>query len=156
MKAIRQIHFPTFAIKVLVVSGFIYLLSACNSENTPKIFELEGCSASNQIEKVTATPTFIDETTQKEYATYYPEMANRAGIEGTVIVRFEIDTSGMARQAFVDKGIGGGADESSLNAVLEASFIPARFESDPICTKVFAILTFDLEETDNVTMTLEY
>lgn len=47
----------------------------------------------------------------------YPKEAVQAGIEGTVIVAFEIDDNGIVHQPQIVKGIGYGCDEEALRLV---------------------------------------
>lgn len=47
----------------------------------------------------------------------YPEEAIRAGVEGIVVVEFEVDDNGQVTQAKVLKGIGFGCDEEALRIV---------------------------------------
>ena len=56
----------------------------------------------------------------------YPEMASKAGIEGTVNVQFVINKNGQVENPKILKGIGGGCDEEALRAVKEAEFTPGK------------------------------
>lgn len=56
----------------------------------------------------------------------YPREAILAGIEGTVIISFIVDTRGNVTNAKVVRGIGGGCDEEALRVVKEMKFKPAR------------------------------
>lgn len=47
----------------------------------------------------------------------YPEQAKSLGIEGTVIVVFEINSDGSISNAEILRGIGGGCDEEALKVV---------------------------------------
>lgn len=56
----------------------------------------------------------------------YPEQAQRAGIEGRVIVQFIVNEDGEVEEnnTKVVRGIGGGADEEAVRCVKEAEFKP--------------------------------
>ena len=56
----------------------------------------------------------------------YPELAKRAGIEGTVILEVSINHEGEVLEAKVKQGLGYGCDEAALEAVARARFHPAR------------------------------
>lgn len=56
----------------------------------------------------------------------YPELAKRAGIEGTVILEVSINHEGKVIEAKVKQGLGYGCDEAALEAVTRARFHPAR------------------------------
>jgi protein TonB len=47
----------------------------------------------------------------------YPSQARRIGIEGTVIVRFVVNTDGSIQDVEVLRGIGGGCDEIAKNVI---------------------------------------
>lgn len=47
----------------------------------------------------------------------YPEEALQKGIEGKVVVQFEIDDDGLVHHPVVTHGIGGGCDEEALRLV---------------------------------------
>lgn len=57
----------------------------------------------------------IDAFVRKELK--YPEAARKAGIEGTVTVRYTVDYKGHVIQAQVVSGLGHGCDEEALRVV---------------------------------------
>ena len=57
----------------------------------------------------------------------YPEIAQEAGIEGTIYIQFFIDKKGNVKEAYVLKGIPNtGLDESALKAVKRSKWKPAQ------------------------------
>ena len=56
----------------------------------------------------------------------YPEIAIRAGVEGTVYVMAFVDENGNVVRADVVKGIGAGCDEAAQAAVMKAKFKPGK------------------------------
>ena len=57
----------------------------------------------------------------------YPEIAQEAGIEGTIYIQFFIDKKGRVTDAWVQKGIPNtGLDESALAAVKKSRWKPAQ------------------------------
>jgi len=57
----------------------------------------------------------------------YPEIAQEAGIEGTIYIQFFIDNKGRVTDAWVQKGIPNtGLDESALLAVKKSRWKPAQ------------------------------
>ena len=57
----------------------------------------------------------------------YPEIAQEAGIEGTVYIQFFIDKKGNVTEAWVQKGIPNtGLNESALEAVKRSKWKPAQ------------------------------
>ena len=47
----------------------------------------------------------------------YPERAKKAGIQGTVFIKFYVDKDGTTKGFEVLKGIGGGCDEAAIEAI---------------------------------------
>ena len=57
----------------------------------------------------------------------YPDIAQEAGIEGTVYVQFFIDIKGNVSQVFVTKGMPNtGLDEAAVTAVKRSKWYPAQ------------------------------
>ena len=57
----------------------------------------------------------------------YPEIAQEAGIEGTVYIQFFIDAKGNVTEAWVQKGIPNtGLNEAALDAVKKSKWKPAQ------------------------------
>ena len=57
----------------------------------------------------------------------YPEIAQEAGIEGTIYIQFFIDKKGKVTEAWVQKGIPNtGLDEAALSAVKKSRWKPAQ------------------------------
>ena len=54
----------------------------------------------------------------------YPELAKKAGVEGTVTIRAAIDEKGNVIKTTVIKGIGAGCDEAAAKAVEKTKFKP--------------------------------
>ncbi len=62
----------------------------------------------------------------------YPEMARRAGIEGTVFVQFVVDENGNVNNPVCARDPGGNTCEEALRAVREAKFKPGRQRGKPV------------------------
>ena len=57
----------------------------------------------------------------------YPEIAQEAGIEGTVYIQFFINNKGLVTEAYVQKGIPNtGLNEAALEAVKKSKWKPAQ------------------------------
>jgi len=74
----------------------------------------------------------------------YPEIARRAGIEGTVFVEVFIDEAGNVVQTFIVKGIGAGCDEAAIKAIQETKFIPGRQQGKPVKVRMAVPIRFRL------------
>jgi protein TonB len=77
----------------------------------------------------------------------YPEMAERAGIEGVVWVRALVDKDGRVRDAIVDKasGTNAGFEEAALTAAMKNRYKPAIQNGRPIPVWVSYRALFELK-----------
>lgn len=74
----------------------------------------------------------------------YPEMAIRAGIEGTVVVLAYVEKDGTVSRTEVQKGIGLGCDEAAEKAVKNTKFSPGLQRDKPVRVKISVALKFRL------------
>lgn len=75
----------------------------------------------------------------------YPEIAKKAGIEGTVYVLAVIGKNGNVTKAGIYRGIGAGCDEAALKAVEETKFKPGKQRGKPVNVKVYIPVVFKLQ-----------
>ncbi|MEQ8525644.1 energy transducer TonB [Gracilimonas sp.] len=144
--------------KILLLIFSLTFAISCSNGNDEKVFEVMACTdreAPVEFIKATEKPIFSNGEFIKENAGEYPEMARRAEIEGTVEIIFQITATGEAQDVYISKGIGGGADETSLRAVQNSQFIPATFKNEPLCTNTKAQALFNLDNPENVILTLD-
>jgi TonB family protein len=76
----------------------------------------------------------------------YPEIAIRAGVEGTVYVMVFVDENGNVERAEVIKGIGSGCDEAAVSAIMQAKFIPGKQNGKPVKVRVMIPIRFKLKK----------
>ena len=62
----------------------------------------------------------------------YPELARRAGIEGTVFVQFVVDEQGRVNDPVCVRDPGGGTCEEALKAVRASEFKPGKQRGKPV------------------------
>ena len=74
----------------------------------------------------------------------YPEIAKRAGVDGTVTCEFVIDSSGKASGIKLIKGIGASCDENVMLAIKDQKFIPAHKDGKPVNQLMRAVFNFKL------------
>ncbi len=75
----------------------------------------------------------------------YPDLAVRAGIEGTVTVLAYVNKEGVVTRTTVLRGIGGGCDEAAMEAVKKVRFKPAEQRGKPVNVKVSVPVKFRLK-----------
>ena len=74
----------------------------------------------------------------------YPEVAKRAGVEGKVYVLAFINENGGVDDVKVVKGIGGGCDEATIEAVKKSKFKPGKAAGVPAKVKMSLQIQFKL------------
>lgn len=75
----------------------------------------------------------------------YPEIAKRAGIEGTVYVLAYLNKKGDVVKVEVAKGMPGGLNEAAIDAVKKTKFTPGKQRGKPVNVKVMIPIKFRLE-----------
>ena len=76
----------------------------------------------------------------------YPSMARRLGIEGLVLLRVNVGTTGVPEQVSIAQSSGATAlDEEALRAVRESRFEPARRGDTPVAHVVEVPIRFRLK-----------
>jgi TonB family protein len=94
---------------------------------------------------VDSPPTPIGGMAAIQKNIHYPELAKRAGIEGTVYIRTDIDQYGNVTNTNILEGIGSGCDEAAINAVKQVKFKPAVRDSMPVKYYITIPIKFTLQ-----------
>jgi len=76
----------------------------------------------------------------------YPEIAQRAGVQGRVYVLAYVNESGEVTKAEIQRDIGAGCGQAAVNAVLKAKFIPGKQRGKPVKVRVSIPIRFQLTE----------
>jgi periplasmic protein TonB len=76
----------------------------------------------------------------------YPEIARRAGLEGTVYILAYLNEEGVVVKTEIAKGIGGGCDEEAEKAVKETKFTPGKQRGKAVKVKVMIPVKFQLKD----------
>ncbi len=79
-------------------------------------------------------------------AVVYPEIAKRAGVEGTVYVEAFVDEGGSVTRTQVVKGIGAGCDEAAQSAVSKTKFKPGKQRGKPVKVRMSIPIRFRLNK----------
>ncbi len=137
-----------------LISGMSLLLvvglMACSEVGTPDItsIDAEGPVTATMTDKIETEGVELPELIGgiQSLNVVYPRVAKEAGIEGRVLVSFEVDEQGNVVSTEIVRGIGGGADEEAARAIKEAKFKPATADGTPIRAKLTIPVTFKLEQ----------
>lgn len=76
----------------------------------------------------------------------YPPEAQKAGIQGDVVLKLSIDTQGKVTEAEVAEPAGHGFDEAAQAAALKFEFEPATRDGKPVPAKILYKYSFTLKE----------
>lgn len=149
-----------------VIGGLLFVFSCEKEEMEPKLSQLEDFPETLVIPFENPVNTFqtADEVFDvvevqpnpeggmagwnKYLATnlQYPALAREKGIEGTVIVVFEIHTDGSIHNVEILRGIGGGADEEAVRVVQNApKWVPGKQRGREVITRMRLPIRFKLE-----------
>ncbi|HEY9166086.1 MAG TPA: TonB family protein [Candidatus Kryptonia bacterium] len=82
----------------------------------------------------------------KQILPKYPELAQRAGIEGRVIVKIWVDKDGKPKQAVVLKSDAEIFNEPAKSAAMQYRFTPAIMNKGPVSVWVVIPFTFKLKQ----------
>lgn len=74
----------------------------------------------------------------------YPEMARKAGIEGSVVVRVLVDKNGKPKKAVIQSSDSQMLNQAALDAVMKSTFTPAIQNGQPILCWVSIPIRFKL------------
>lgn len=114
---------------------------------TPPLFP--GCEAiTNKKEQLYCTTqkllTFIYDRGK------YPTVARKNGVEGVVVIKFEVDTTGVILNPKIARDIGAGCGLEALRIVkLMPKWIPATLGGKPIKKPYYLPIRFKLEPAEN-------
>lgn len=75
----------------------------------------------------------------------YPDIAKKAGIEGTVILHLLIDENGKVLKAKILKSLVEDLDDAAIKAAYDATFYPAKQRDKPVKVWVSMPFTFKLK-----------
>lgn len=92
-------------------------------------------------------PVFLPPSLERDRAPVYPPAVRRAGIEGTVRVRVEVEADGSVRGTTVAVSSGNAAlDAAALEAAGGWVFLPATEDGRPVASVVYRWVSFRLTD----------
>ena len=74
----------------------------------------------------------------------YPEIAQKAGIEGKVYVLVYVNEKGGVDDVKVLKGIGAGCNEAAVDGIKAVKFTPGKNNGAPVKTKLSLSINFKI------------
>ena len=84
-------------------------------------------------------PTLVSKTEPE-----YSEDARRARLQGTVLLRIEVNTRGLAQNIAVRKSLGLGLDDRAIDAVKKWKFNPGKVNGKPAVVVAYVEVNFRL------------
>ena len=97
------------------------------------------------------TPTPVGGMVEIKKNIHYPEIARKAGIQGTVIVKAKISEHGKVVETEVLKSLGddNGCDESAVSAIKKVKWNPAIRNGKPVSAWVTIPMKFKLDSNNS-------
>ncbi|MBC8374985.1 MAG: M56 family metallopeptidase [FCB group bacterium] len=145
---------PHHVLLILIVISMAVLI-ACNSEESQSTMEpvgLEKTSGTNEAVEYQAydkppEPKGGFAAIQKNV--HYPELARKAGIEGTTILQVIINKLGIAEAPEILRSSGNASlDSAAMNAAIKTEWIPARIKGEAVSVKISIPIVFRLKTKD--------
>lgn len=132
----------------------IDLDEALNPRQTPSAPSDEGeeeteAAANEVFVAVEESPTLIGGMDSLRAAVEYPDIAEKAGVEGRVIVQFVVGTDGTVQSPTVLRSVHHLLDEAALEAVRQQKFEPGKQRGDPVRVQMSLPVTFRLKDDAN-------
>jgi TonB family protein len=116
-----------------------------NLQSEKVINRAEGYKVYDQVDLI---PKPLSEQGWNQYLAkniIYPESARKSGIDGTVILGFEVNEKGSIQNVEVIRGIGGGCDQEAVRVVADGpEWTPGFIYQRPVTTKLSMAIRFVL------------
>lgn len=125
------------------------------SEEEAEVETIEKTVGLETVEKLPPPPTldhfvFIPHDTpprvKDRILPEYPEIAKKAGIEGTVLLHLFVDETGKVLKAYVAKSLEPSLDQAALEAARKTTFYPALQRDKPVGVWVAYPVRFQLKD----------
>ncbi len=126
---------------VILVTGCSPLLA----QDTTRIYPVP--VPSRQVPPPDFVPVDKEPEIVKSVIPYYPELAQKAGIEGRVILKIWVDEQGKPRDVTILKSDAEIFDRPAVEAAMKYRFTPAMLGKKPVGVWVVIPFTFKLKES---------
>jgi len=125
---------------VQVVVPVSFRIEGLENEQNAKIINENG-----YFERVDIMPEPIGGMTSIQEKLTYPELAKKAGVQGTVTIKVYVDKNGNVTNTELLKGIGSGCDEVAIKAIKKIKFRPAKQAGQLVNAQLVVPVNFRLE-----------
>ncbi len=89
-------------------------------------------------------PELIGGAAKLRSDTKYPELARKAGVQGTVVVQIVVDAEGNPQEPQVVKSVAGVLDNAAVEAVMKQKFRPGMQRGRPVAVRMAMPVKFQL------------
>ena len=89
-------------------------------------------------------PEMVGGLAALQQSVQYPDFEKRAGLEGTVVVRFIVTPEGRAEDVTVTRGVSPGLDAAAIAAVQRMRYTPGRHNGQPVRVRMTAPVRFTI------------
>ena len=125
---------------VQVVVPVLFRLEGLEDEQNAKLMKENG-----YFERADVMPEPIGGMISIQEKLTYPELAKKAGVQGTVTIKVYVDKNGDVTNTELLKGIGSGCDEVAINAIKRIKFKPAKQAGQLVNAQLVVPVNFRLE-----------
>lgn len=127
----------------------VLILGMASTLNTSELYAQTELIKSNETQTLDKTPSYpggIEELTNYLANNIrYPEAARAKKIEGTVIVKYIVETDGSISNVEILRGIGAGCDQEAIRVVKESKdWLPGEKEGKKVRTQMRIPINFRL------------
>lgn len=135
-------------LRFLLVLGCVLIASGCDSGGDSSVNPVligRACTETDQAYDFSkVSPVLVGGLEALEASLVYPEAEREAGVEGRVIVRFIVETTGLACSVEVVRAVSPGLDREALLAIQRARFTPGRQDNRPVPVRMSLPVRFSL------------
>ncbi len=138
----------------LLLTGIVVTFGvvACSDSIAPSAVPSDESSSPSETvsaENVQTPPSPKGGITALQEEVTYPEMTQKAGIQGQVLVQFVVDASGQAQQIQVKKSVHEALDSAAVDAVRSVEFEPGVKDGKAVPVEMTLPITFKLPKEES-------
>ena len=131
--------------QIFIIPLILFVLTAANTFGQEK--DTSGKSNDKYLMEAEVMLEPIGGMSAIQKKVIYPEIAQKAGVEGKVYIKTFIDEKGNVTKTEILKGIGSGCDKAAIKAVKETKFTPAKQRGKLVKVQVVVPIMFKLNKS---------